>query len=100
MVAQFEERAAEIAARAGVEQAAVERLPWDLTVFLQDGILVNVDGHGFSRLAEQLDWEALGVRLPKRQQVAFGRPRVGLLPDKYRLPLQRPEGQARAILVR
>src|SRR3990167_10462031 len=44
-------------------EAHVERLPFDLSKLDEDGILVDMDKIGFSRLYTRLGWEALGVEL-------------------------------------
>lgn len=91
------ERAAE---KAGVGSATIERLPFDLSALEQDGILVNVDARNFGLLDRRLDWQALGINLPRGTDLAFRPPRCGLVPDRYRLPLLRPAGQAHTALHR
>lgn len=89
-----EERAAQAAMRLQVQTEEVEQLPFDLSALEQDGIFVNVDSRGFGMLDRRLDWSALGIKLPKDAAVAFRPPRIGVIPDAYRLPLQRPAAQA------
>ncbi|MGD9510661.1 MAG: hypothetical protein AB7I38_18370 [Dehalococcoidia bacterium] len=91
-------RAERAAARAGVEAAEVERLPFDLSVLEDEGLFVNVDARGFGLLDRRLDWQALGISLPRGSDLAFRPPRCGLLPDRYRLPLLRPAARAHAAL--
>lgn len=91
-------RASEAAARLGIETEEVEQLPFDLSVLEQEGIFVNVDASGFGLLDRRLDWSALGIRLPEQSAVSFRPPRIGVLPDRYRLPLQRPAAQAHTAL--
>ncbi|HZR98671.1 MAG TPA: hypothetical protein VFE37_08195 [Chloroflexota bacterium] len=91
------ERAAE---RVGIQQAEVERLPFDLSVLEDEGLFVNVDARGFGLLDRRLDWQALGISLPRNTDLAFRPPRCGLLPDRYRLPLLRPAARAHAALHR
>ncbi|MBI4496635.1 MAG: hypothetical protein HY689_01890 [Chloroflexi bacterium] len=91
------ERAAE---RVGAEPQQVERLPFDLSVLEDDGVFVNVDASGFGLLDRRLDWQALGISLPRGSDLAFRPPRCGLLPDRYRLPLLRPAARAHAALHR
>ena len=93
-------RAERAADRVGVEAGAVERLPFDLSALEDDGVFVNVDAQGFGLLDRRLDWEALGITLPRDAQVAFRPPRCGLLPDRCRLPLLRPPARAHAALHR
>ena len=93
-------RAEEAAARTRVDSATVERLPFDLSALEEDGVFLNVDASGFGMLDRRLDWQALGVTLPRGCGVAFRPPRCGLLPDRYRLPLLRPAAQAHAALHR
>lgn len=93
-------RAERAAARAGVGTAEVERLPFDLTALDAEGILVNVDATGFGLLDRRLDWQALGLALPRASDIAFRPPRCGLLPDRYRLPLLRAPARAHAALQR
>ena len=93
-----ERRAVQAAARAGVDRAQVERLPFDLSALEDDGLFLNVDAQGFGMLDRRLDWEALGLTLPAETDIAFRPPRCGLLPDRYRLPLLRPAGRAHAAL--
>ena len=76
------ERAAE---RVGIQQAEVERLPFDLSVLEDEGLFVNVDARGFGLLDRRLGWQALGISLPRNSDLAFRPPRCGLLPDRYRL---------------
>jgi hypothetical protein len=93
-------RAERAAARAGVQAASVERLPFDLSALDEDGVLINVDAAGFGLLDRRLDWQALGLALPDRSDIAFRPPRCGLLPDRYRLPLLRAPSRAHAALHR
>jgi hypothetical protein len=55
---------------------------------------------GFGLLDRRLDWQALGISLPRGADLAFRPPRCGLLPDRYRLPLLRPAARAHAALHR
>lgn len=97
-VPSIEVRAAHAADRLGVAPDAVERLPFDLSVLDSDGVFINVDAQGFGILDRKLDWESLGISLPRNTQVAFRAPRYGLLPDDCRLPLLRPPARAHAAL--
>ena len=63
-----------------------------------EGVFVNVDASGFGLLDRRLEWHALGVSLPRGTNLAFRPPRCGLLPDRYRLPLLRPDARAHAAL--
>lgn len=96
----IDQRAAQIAEQVGVGEATVERLPFDLSALEQDGILVNVDAKNFGLLDRRLDWQALGIALPRDTGVAFRPPRCGVVPDRYRLPLVRPAAQAHNALHR
>jgi hypothetical protein len=91
-------RAQRAAERVGLETAAVEQLPFDLSALESEGVLVNVDARGFGLLDRRLDWQALGITLPRGADLAFRPPRCGLLPDRYRLPLLRPAARAHAAL--
>lgn len=93
-------RAERAAQQVGVETPEVERLPFDLSVLEDEGLFVNVDAQGFGLLDRRLDWQALGITLPRGSDVAFRSPRCGLLPDRYRLPLLRPAARAHAALHR
>ncbi len=90
-------RAAVAAKKTGAIAADIEKLPFDLSVLAEDGVFLNVDARGFGILDRQLDWQTLGISLP-RGQVAFRPPRCGLLPDRCRLPLLRPAARAHAAL--
>jgi hypothetical protein len=89
-----EERAARAAAQLRVADAAIERLPFDLSTLEAGGVFVNVDTQNFGLLDRRLDWQALGIRLPRETDLAFRPPRCGLVPDRYRLPIIRPAAQA------
>jgi hypothetical protein len=93
-------RAERAADHIGAETAEIERLPFDLSVLEDEGLFVNVDAQGFGLLDRRLDWQALGITLPRQSDVAFRPPRCGLLPDRYRLPLLRPAARAHAALQR
>jgi hypothetical protein len=93
-------RAKRAADHIGAEAAEIERLPFDLSVLEDEGLFVNVDAQGFGLLDRRLDWQALGITLPRQSDVAFRPPRCGLLPDRYRLPLLRPAARAHAALHR
>jgi len=93
-------RAEEVAHRARVEATEVEQLPFDLSVLLDDGVFVNVDAQGFGVLDRRLDWQALGISLPRHSDLAFRPPHCGLLPDRFRLPLLRPAARAHTALHR
>ncbi len=88
------------AAHLGISAAEVETMPFDLTALEQAGIFLNVDATGFSVLSRQLDWQSLGIELPKDKAVYLSPPRTGLLPDDYRKPLQRAASQAHNALDR
>lgn len=95
-----EARVAHAADRSGLDAAEIERLPFDLSVLDSEGVFVNVDARGFGLLDRRLDWQTLGITLPRGSGVSFRPPRCGLLPDRYRLPLLRPAAQAHAALHR
>ncbi|HVA87760.1 MAG TPA: hypothetical protein VNF73_15760 [Candidatus Saccharimonadales bacterium] len=95
-----EARVAHAADRARIDATEIERLPFDLSVLDSEGVFVNVDARGFGLLDRRLDWQALGITLPRGSGVSFRPPRCGLLPDRYRLPLLRPAAQAHAALHR
>jgi len=65
-----EVRAARAAVQAGVASASIERLPFDLSALESDGILVNVDARNFGLLDRRLDWQALGITLPRGTDLA------------------------------
>ena len=91
-------RAEQAAQRTGQTMTEIERLPFDLSALEQDGIFLNVDARNFGLLDRRLDWQALGISLPRTGDVAFRPPRCGLVPDRYRLPLLRPADRAHAAL--
>ena len=95
---QQDARAERAAQRAGVATPNVERLPFDLSALEDEGLFLNVDARGFGLLDRRLDWNTLGITLPRGSDVAFRPPRCGLLPDRYRLPLLRPAARAHAAL--
>lgn len=76
----------------------IERLPFDLSALEEEGVFINVDANGFGILDRRLDWQALGVELPKNTDVNFTPPRCGLLPNRYRRPLLAPVSRAHAAL--
>ena len=98
--ASFETRAETAAARLGLTETQVERLPFDLSALDEDGVFINVDTRGFGLLDRRLDWASLGIALPRESAVAFRPPRCGLLPDRYRLPLVRSAARTHAVLHR
>ena len=91
-------RVGQAALRTGVEATEVERLPFDLSALEQEGAFINVDARGFGLLDRRIDWQALGISLPRGASVAFRPPRCGLLPDRYRLPLLRQAQRAHSAL--
>lgn len=91
-------RALRATSRINVEAEHVEKLPFDLSVLNEEGVFINVDAGGFGLLARQLDWNVLGITLPEDSSIAFHQPRIGILPNKYRLALQRPAAQAHQAL--
>ncbi len=93
-------RAERAAQHVGLAPTAIERLPFDLSVLNDGGILLDVDTRNFGVLDRRLDWQALGITLPKGTDLSFRPPRCGLVPDRYRLPLLRPAAQAHAALHR
>lgn len=86
------------AQRAGIPPAEVEQLPFDLSALEAEGLFLNVDARGFGLLDRRLDWQALGISLPRGADLAFRPPRCGLLPDRFRLPLLRPAARAHRAL--
>lgn len=92
-------RRAQVAAvRTNKQAEEIERLPFDLSALDEEGVFVNVDASGFGMLDRRLDWQALGINLPKESDVAFHPPRCGVLPNRYRRPLITPATQAHAAL--
>jgi len=83
-------RAARAAEGLGLSPGRIERLPFDLSVLDSGGVFINVDATNFGLLDRRLDWQALGITLPRGADLAFRPPRCGLVPDRYRLPLLRP----------
>lgn len=100
ILSRLEQKKETAAAHLGVSKAEVETMPFDLTALEQAGIFLNIDATGFSVLSRQLDWQSLGIELPKEQAVHLSPPRTGLLPDNYRKPLQRAASQAHNALDR
>lgn len=91
-------RAERAAKHTGKETKELERLPFDLSVLEQEGVFVNVDASGFGMLDRRIDWQSLGITLPKETDVAFHPPRCGVLPNRYRRPLLTPSTQAHQAL--
>jgi hypothetical protein len=91
-------RAAVAAERTRRDAKEIERLPFDLSVLEEEGLFVNVDATGFGILDRRLDWQALGVELPEKTDVAFRPPRCGLLPNRYRRQILTPVSQAHTAL--
>jgi len=91
-------RAAVAASRTDRLAEEIERLPFDLSALEEEGAFINVDATGFGILDRRLDWQALGVELPKNTDVAFTPPRCGLLPNRFRRPLLTPVSQAHTAL--
>jgi len=91
-------RATVAAARTDRRAEEVERLPFDLSALEEEGVFINVDATGFGILDRRLDWQALGIELPKNTDVAFTPPRCGLLPNRFRRPLLTPVSQAHTAL--
>lgn len=100
ILSKLEQKKETAAAHLGISAAEVETMPFDLTALEQAGIFLNIDATGFSVLSRQLDWQSLGIELPKEQAVSLSPPRTGLLPDDYRKPLQRAASQAHNALDR
>lgn len=73
-------------------------MPFDLSALDEDGIFVNVDASGFGLLDRRIDWQSIGVTLPRDTDVAFHPPRCGVLPSRYRRPLVAPASQAHQAL--
>ena len=94
------DRAQQAASHLGLVADAVERLPFDLSALESGGIFINVDAQGFGMLDRRLDWQALGVTLPRHSDLAFRPPHCALLPDRFRLPLLRPAQRAHTALHR
>ena len=100
ILGKLEQKKETAAAHLGISAAEVETMPFDLTALEQAGIFLNIDATGFSVLSRQLDWQSLGIELPKDKIVHLSPPRTGLLPDDYRKPLQRAASRAHNALDR
>lgn len=100
ILGKLEQRRETAAGHLGISAAEVETMPFDLTALEQAGIFLNIDATGFSVLSRQLDWQSLGIELPKDKAVSLSPPRTGLLPDDYRKPLQRAASRAHNALCR
>lgn len=91
-------RAQRAAARTKKQTKDIEQLPFDLSALEEEGVFVNVDASGFGMLDRRIDWQALGIRLPKETDMAFHPPRCGVLPNRFRRPLLTPATQAHQAL--
>lgn len=100
ILSKLEQKKETAATHLGISKAEVETMPFDLTALEQSGIFLNIDATGFSVLSRQLDWQSLGIELPKDKIVHLSPPRTGLLPDNYRKPLQRAASRAHNALDR
>jgi hypothetical protein len=100
ILSKLEQKKETAAAHLGISAAEVETMPFDLSALEQAGIFLNINATGFSVLSRQLDWQSLGIELPKEQTVHLSPPRTGLLPDDYRKPLQRAASRAHNALDR
>lgn len=100
ILSKLEQKKESAAAHLGISSAEVETMPFDLSALEQAGIFLNIDATGFSVLSRQLDWQSLGIELPKEKTVYLSPPRTGLLPDNYRKPLLRAASQAHNALER
>ena len=100
ILSRLEQKKEAAAGHLGISSAEVETMPFDLTALENAGIFLNIDATGFSVLSRQLDWQSLGIELPKEQAVHLSPPRTGLLPDDYRKPLQRAASRAHNALDR
>lgn len=100
ILSKLEQKKESAAAHLGISSAEVETMPFDLSALEQSGIFLNIDATGFSVLSRQLDWQSLGIELPKEKTVYLSPPRIGLLPDNYRKPLLRAASQAHNALER
>lgn len=100
ILSRLEQKKETVSAHLGISAAEVETMPFDLSALEQSGIFLNIDATGFSVLSRQLDWQSLGIELPKEQTVHFSPPRTGLLPDNYRKPLLRAASQSHQALCR
>lgn len=85
-----EHRAEKAAIGTNKKTEEIERLPFDLSALEDEGVFVNVDASGFGILDRRIDWQSLGITLPKETDVAFHPPRCGVLPNRYRRPLLTP----------
>jgi hypothetical protein len=94
----IDQRVSSAASQTNRAASEIERLPFDLSALEEEGVFINVDATGFGILDRRLDWQALGVELPKETDVAFTPPRCGLLPNRYRRPLLTPVSQAHSAL--
>lgn len=100
ILGKLEQKKETAAAHLGISAAEIETMPFDLSALEQSGIFLNIDATGFSVLSRQLDWQSLGIELPKDKTVYLSPPRTGLLPDNYRKPLLRAASQAHHALDR
>ena len=56
-----DERASRAAAQLRVADAAIERMPFDLSTLEDGGVFINVDARNFGLLDRRLDWQTLGI---------------------------------------
>ena len=73
----IEARAVRAANELGVSATNIERLPFDLSVLDAGGVFINVDAANFGLLDRRLDWQALGITLPRGSDLAFRPARCG-----------------------
>ena len=72
-------RAARAANELGMSATSIERLPFDLSALDAGGVFINVDASNFGLLDRRLDWQALGITLPRGADLAFRPPRCQVL---------------------
>ncbi len=94
ILARLESRKDRAAVTLGIGADDVETIPFDLSALESEGIFLNIDCRGFGALVRQLEWKALGVKLPENAAVRVSAPRAGLLPDIFRNKLMRGQAQA------
>ena len=67
-------RAARAVDQLGLAASSIERLPFDLSALDSGGVFINVDASNFGLLDRRLDWQALGITLPRGADLAFHPP--------------------------
>ncbi len=91
-------RLASVAEVTGEDAGNIQQVRMDISKLLDQGLLIDIDLHGFSMLKASTSWEELGIRSDDKRRNRISRGQKNLAPTHYVNRLQSLDTRFRQVL--